>query len=91
MGIDQLTFVKSCRQLGRWVILSLCEYYNLFRQVAFIDGNPYLELTYPIKNIKRGFAVFDHDFWLVFLNFTNLFSKNLLLLKTLKSENKMFS
>ena len=28
MGIDQLTFVKPCRQWGRPSILSLCQYYN---------------------------------------------------------------
>ena len=29
MGINQLTFVKSCRQLDRLGILSLCEQYYL--------------------------------------------------------------
>ena len=30
IGIDQLTFVYSCRQMDRRGILSLCEYYNLY-------------------------------------------------------------
>ena len=32
MGIDQLTFVKSCRQLGRQGILPLRDSYNLYDQ-----------------------------------------------------------
>ena len=42
MGIDQLTFVKSCRQLGRWGILSLCVYKDLnapFPSPKMISGN----------------------------------------------------
>ena len=34
MGIDQLTFVKSCRQLVRQGILSLCDSKDLY------DSNP---------------------------------------------------
>ena len=30
MGINQLTFVKSCRHLVRLGSLSLCEYYYLY-------------------------------------------------------------
>ena len=44
MGIDQLTFVYSCRQLGRQGILSLCDCYNLYG----------VRLWEVLKEIKTG-------------------------------------
>ena len=42
MGIDQLTFVESCRQLGRAGILFLWDSYNFYgKQVNELQGNKY--------------------------------------------------
>ena len=42
MGLDQLTFVQSCWQLGKWGILSLFEYYSIYEAFCI--------LTYKVKN-----------------------------------------
>ena len=48
MGIEQLTFVWSCRQLGRLVILSSCECNNLY-------GANRAQITYANSNFSNKF------------------------------------
>ena len=43
MGIDQLTFVQSCRHLGRQGNIFLCDSNNLWIRVAYI---------WPVNKLK---------------------------------------
>ena len=55
MGIDQLTFEKSCRQLGRRGILSLCVNYNLY------NNSIHIENAFQLHGAKMTRHIFKHQ------------------------------
>ena len=57
MGLDQLTFVKSCRQFG---ILSKCDHFNLYRwlfQMYDKDCSGTIELSEMTEVIQTLYAM----------------------------------
>ena len=61
MEIDQLTFVLSCRLLGRQGILSLCDSKDLYGRLSIsarrlgLGGNRYIRDL--VRNISINFGV----------------------------------